>query len=142
MLPLSGDEMIALIPQKFPFVMIDTLLETDGVRCTTAFTIRADNMLCDAGKLNTSGLIENMAQTAAVMSGYWSKLHNRVRPKGFIGDISNFTCTRLPALGDQIITEIIEEKEVFEVAIISGKVKLGNEVIASCKLKIFRMNEK
>jgi len=142
MLPISGNEMIALIPQRPPFVMIGKLLETDGIRCTTSFTILEDNVLCDDGKLNASGLIENMAQTAAVMSGYKSKMQNTVRPKGFIGQVSHFACTALPSVGDEIITEIIEEKEVFDVAIITGTIKLGNEAIASCKLKIFRMNEK
>lgn len=141
MLPISGSEMIALIPQRPPFVMIDKLLKADATSATTSFVIRADNVLCDNGKLNTSGLIENMAQTAAAMAGYRSKLINEVRPTGFIGQISNFDCARLPAVGDELITEINEEKEVFGVAIILGKVLLNNEVIASCKMKIFRMAE-
>jgi len=138
MLPITGIELIALIPQKPPFVMIDTLITTDGIRCTTAFTILADNVLCDDGKLNPSGLLENIAQTAAVMSGYSLKMENKERLAGFIGNIRDFAWTQLPAIGDEIITEVTLDNKVFDVTIITGRIKLGTEEIASCNMKIFK----
>ena len=146
MLPLTGKELLEVIPQRPPFVMIDQLFATEGNQCTTTFTITAGNVLCDNGKLNPSGLLENIAQTAAAMAGYNSKIEKKEQPMGFIGDIRSFTYTKLPPIGALIITEVIRENEVMGVTIIAGKIQLDNEEIASCKMKIFsiagNINEK
>jgi hypothetical protein len=36
--PISGQELVQLIPQKEPFVFISSLLSVDERRCTTTFT--------------------------------------------------------------------------------------------------------
>jgi len=136
-LPITGSKLIGLIPQRPPFVFIDTLCRIDGNLAETSFTIQPDCVLCDNGKLNAGGLIENMAQTCAAKAGYDYTLANKVIPVGFIGDVRHFQCTRLPMVGEVLQTIIEIENEVFGVSIIAGKVSVNNEVIASCKMKIF-----
>jgi predicted hotdog family 3-hydroxylacyl-ACP dehydratase len=138
MMPISGDELQALIPQKPPFVMVDKLIATDGVKCTTSFGIFAGNLLCDNGRLNPSGMIENIAQSAALMFGYSSKTENKNASIGYIADIRNFTYTKQPGVGTEIITEVNLTHEVLDVKIISGIIRLANEEIASCTIKIFQ----
>jgi predicted hotdog family 3-hydroxylacyl-ACP dehydratase len=138
---LDGDELIALIPQRPPFVMISKLLNADAESCRTSFIVSADNVLCDNGKLNPSGLIENIAQTCAAMKGYECKKENKNAPLGFIGDVKDFHYSKLPGAGEEIQTEIVIENKVFDVTLISGKITLDGEEIASCKMKIFVQNE-
>lgn len=141
-LPINGTKLIALIPQRPPFVFISELLELSSSFCKTSFTVSDDCILSDNGIMNAGGLIENMAQTCAAKAGYEYTLINKVIPVGFIGDVRNFSCTQLPKVGEKIFTTIEIENEVFGVSIISGKVELNGNIIASCKMKIFVEQEK
>ena len=40
-------------------------------------------------------------------------------------------------IGEQLRTTVIIEKKVFDVLLISGKIQIDNEEIASCKMKVF-----
>lgn len=141
-LPLRGAALIEVIPQQPPFVFISELKEINGNRCTTSFLITEKCLLVKDGKLSSGGLIENMAQSAAAKVGYEYKLANKTIPVGFIGDVRHFENSNLPLIGEEIFTTIEIENEVFGVTLISGKVKLNGEKIASCKMKIFIDEEK
>lgn len=137
MLSISGDKLIELIPQKPPFVLISTLQEVSDETCTTTFRLSPEHVLCDDGKLNSSGLMENIAQTCAAKMGYECLLQNKKVPLGFIGDVRDFKFSQLPVAGEEITTRIVIENIIFGVTIISGKIKLGEQIIASCTMKIF-----
>src|SRR5690554_7420315 len=59
-----------LIPQKTPFVMVDTLLDFSENKVVSSFQIKADNLFVNNNRFLESGLIENMAQTVALHTGY------------------------------------------------------------------------
>ena len=64
----SGEAAIALIPQKPPFVLIDTLVSATADTFRSAFSIPPDHVLVQDGALLEAGLMENAAQTAALAS--------------------------------------------------------------------------
>ncbi len=134
---ISGEELVALIPQKPPFVLISSLLKVTEDNCTTTFQIPENHVLCSNHKLQASGLIENMAQTCAAKLGYEYNLLGKPMPIGFIGDVRDFHCSELPGAGTRISTEIKIDNRVFDVTVISGKVFLDGREIASCKMKVF-----
>jgi predicted hotdog family 3-hydroxylacyl-ACP dehydratase len=140
--PVTGDALIALIPQKPPFVLISKLLQVDNKRCITSFTCTADHVLCDKGKLTVAGLIENIAQTCAAKVGYEYSLKGKKYPIGFIGDLKDFTCSVLPAAGEEMKTNIEIEHEIFDVTVIKGVVLLNDKEIAHCKMKVYSQGEK
>lgn len=134
---ISGQQLIDLIPQKPPFVLVGDLKRVSASGCTTSFTIPSDHVLCVGGVLQASSLIENMAQTCAAKQGFEYTRAGKPLPIGFIGDVKDFRCRKLPLAGDTIVTEIVIENQVFDVTIISGRVLLDGEEIASCKMKVF-----
>jgi predicted hotdog family 3-hydroxylacyl-ACP dehydratase len=137
LLPVIGDALIDLIPQKPPFVLIDALVKISANDCETTFTVPVHHVLCNKGILSAAGLIENIAQTCAVKAGYEYQLAGKKIPVGFIGDVRHFVCSKRPAANQKIITSVHIEHEVFGVSIISGKIELEGEEIASCQMKIF-----
>ncbi len=137
LLPVVGDALINLIPQKPPFVLIDALVKISELDCQTSFTVPENHVLCNKDTLSAAGLIENMAQTCAAKAGYEYLLADKQIPVGFIGDVRNFVCTKRPLVNQTIITSIHIDNKVFGVSIISGKIELEGEEIASCKMKIF-----
>ena len=127
----------SLIPQKPPFVMVDKLLLVTETATTTGFTIQADNIFVQDGVFKEPGLVENIAQTAAASAGYVSHTDNKPVLLGYIGSVNNLHIFALPKTGDELITEITTENQIFDVTLISGKITCNGQLIAQCKMKIF-----
>lgn len=137
MLPVTGNQLIHFIPQKPPFVLISSLVEINEQTCTTKFSFDSSHVLCSNGKLSAAGLIENMAQTSGCKAGYAGFLKGAKPTLGYIGEVRNFTYSRLPNAGEELTTQVTIDNEIFGVIMISGKVSTGGEEIASCKMKVF-----
>jgi predicted hotdog family 3-hydroxylacyl-ACP dehydratase len=138
MLPISGDQLTQLIPQKPPFVFISALTEVSEQTCTTTFRFEADHVLCENGKLSSAGLMENIAQTSGCKLGYEDFMKGKTHSRAFIGEIRDFIYTRLPKVGEELTTVVTIESKVFGVvAVASAVVKVNDVEIASCKMKIF-----
>ena len=137
MLPITGDALIELIPQKPPFVLISGLHQVSEHQCVTTFLVQNTHVLYNKESLSAPALLENIAQTCAVKVGYECSLVNKKVPVGFIGDIKDFRYSRLPKHGEELRTEIVIEHQIFDVTIIAGKITIDGEEIAGCKMKIF-----
>lgn len=135
---MSPDENIQdLIPQRPPFVMVGQLLGTDERVTRTSFRIREDNIFVAGGLFTEPGLLENIAQTAAARAGAIARIENKPVRVGYIGAVKNLEILDLPKTGDELITEIRIEDQVFDVTLISGKVWCNEMVVARCEMKIF-----
>ena len=129
-----------LIPQKWPMVMVDNLIYNNEKKTICNLTIEKDNIFIHDNKFREPGLIENIAQTTAVHVGYICFLKNIPIPLGFIGAIKNFELHFLPNIYDTIQTEIIIEREIFNVTMISATICRTNEIVAKCELTLFLDN--
>ncbi len=134
---ITIDNIEALIPQRPPFVMIDKLLSFNETTTTTGFVIEADNIFVQDGVFREPGLVENIAQTAAARAGYVSQTENKPVLVGYIGAVNNLQIFLLPKTGDELITEITIENQIFDVTLISGKITCNGQPVAQCKMKIF-----
>ncbi len=74
---LPIENITSLIPQKYPFVMVDKLLYIDETSARSSFYIKGDNVFVKNGFFTEGGLLENMAQTAALKAGYNSDAANK-----------------------------------------------------------------
>lgn len=142
---LHPDEVVNLIPQKAPFVMIGSLLESDDSSTLSNLEITEDNIFIVNGEFTEPGLVENIAQTGAIRAGYaFSKLleanPDLEPPVGFIGAIKGLKISALPKIGDIIETMVTVENQVFDITMVKGEVRLNDEIIASCQMKIFVQN--
>ena len=135
MIPVNDIE--TLIPQRPPFVMIDQLISVDDTTTTTGFCVKAGNIFLKNGLFKEPGLVENIAQTAAARAGYVSKTENKPVLVGYIGAVNNLQVFFLPKTGDELITEITIENQIFDVTLISGKITTNGQLVAQCKMKIF-----
>jgi len=131
------EDILNLIPQKPPFVMVDRLLFSDDDHTKTSFTVTEDNVLVINGELSEAGLMENMAQTAAAGAGNMARIEDRPIDIGYIAAVKNLEIFELPPLNAELITEVKVETRLLNVAIVTGKVWSNNSVIAQCEMKIF-----
>ena len=131
------DSILDLIPQRAPIVMVDEFLGIDNNVSRTRFTVKEENIFVDDNQLSECGLIEHIAQSAAARVGFIFKSKQQPIPIGYIGSVNNFELNKLPQVGDDISTIIEIIQEVFNITLIKASCCIGDEEIASCKMKIF-----
>jgi predicted hotdog family 3-hydroxylacyl-ACP dehydratase len=130
-------DVLDVIPQRAPIVMIDALQYADTTKTISTFEIKDTCIFCDNGFLSESGMIENIAQTGAAGFGYLDKQQNKAISLGFIASIKNIEIQKLPPVGSVITTEVIAQEPVMGFNIILGKIILNDSIIASCEMRIF-----
>ena len=133
----SDIDILDLIPQRPPFVMVDELLHYDPILSNTRFLIKESNILVENGLLSECGVIENIAQSCAARIGYVNKVINQSEVKiGFIGGVKNLVIHRLPLIGNSIYTDIEVVGEVMSMTLVKAVVKEFDDIIAECEMKI------
>jgi hypothetical protein len=134
---LPVEDIIPLIPQKQPFVMVSKLLYSDETITRSSFHILADNVFVKNDLFQEAGLLENIAQTAALRNGYQAEAENRPVAIGYIGAVKDFEVFGLPKVGDELITEITIGNQILDVTVILGKVWHKDNLLAQCEMKLF-----
>ena len=137
----ASDNILSLIPQRHPFVMVDEIIYSDEKITRSKFLVKADNIFVENGLLKEPGLVENIAQTAAARAGYISKTENKPVSVGYIGAIKNLAISGFPKIEEEIITEITIQNQIFDVSVISGKIICNEITLAQCEMKIFITNQ-
>jgi hypothetical protein len=136
-----------LIPQKFPFVMVDTLQQWEERQCWSGFSVADGNVLLNGRYLSEAAMMENIAQTSALHSAYAAYMQSKAdgalnddfKPStGFIGAITQFKLFQLPAVGDELHTEVRITHQIGPASVIEGYVSVGERLMAQCHMKIFR----
>ena len=124
-----------LIPQKKPFVMVDKLLQYSEDKIIAGLTISENNIFTKNTLFTEPGLIEHMAQTIALHTGYQYYLRNLPAPTGYIGSIKKVEIKKLPKLGEKIKTTVSVLHEIMGVTLVNISVELDNEEIAFGEMK-------
>lgn len=131
------EDIRAFIPQKAPFVMVGKLLYADETTTRSSVIITDDNVFVKDGVFQEAGLMENIAQTAALRAGYMAQKDDKPVETGYIGAVKDFEVFGLPKVGDELITEITIQNQIFNVTVIDGKVWHNGNLLAQCEMKVF-----
>lgn len=134
---MKENDVLSLIPQRPPFVMVDKLLFADEKRAESSFIVSDENVLVLNGFFSEAGIIENIAQSAALHAGFVARKLGENTPRGMIGGIKNLSIDRLPKEGEKIQTLVTLEHEVINAKIVKGIVSIGQDVIAECEMNVF-----
>lgn len=137
----QGEQILNLIPQRPPMVMIDKFFSALDGCSLTGLTVKDDNIFVKDGVLREPGLIENIAQSAAAGVGYVFSNSGKPIPLGFIGAVKNLKVYSLPVVGDELITDVKIEHEVFDITMISSRIKCNDALVAECEMKIYLQPE-
>jgi 3-hydroxyacyl-[acyl-carrier-protein] dehydratase len=134
---VSGSEAHALLPQKAPFTMVDTLYFCEEKKAISGLFVSSNNPLVVDGYLQEPGIIENIAQTIALKAGYEAKSKNTEPKIGFIVSIKDLIINDLVPIGEELITEV-EIQMVFDnMIVIHGHSNYNGINVASCEMRLF-----
>jgi predicted hotdog family 3-hydroxylacyl-ACP dehydratase len=124
-----------LLPQKFPFVMVDKMFAYTETSLVSGLKIQEDNIFYNEGRFVESGLIEHMAQSVALHTGYQFFLRKLPAPTGYIGSIKDVVISQLPKLGDEIQTSVSILQEFGGITLVEVSTKMDGVEIASGQMK-------
>ena len=143
-------DVLDLLPQRAPFIMVDKLTHYDLKSAKTIFTVRADNLFCFNDVMEEAGLVENIAQTCAARTGFKQWIANTADPVddndvsekgdikiGVIGMINMLEMKRCPMVGETLETSMEIEEELFSTTFVRSEVTIAGETIATCRMKLF-----
>jgi 3-hydroxyacyl-[acyl-carrier-protein] dehydratase len=141
---VSKENILQLIPQRPPIVMVDGLKEHAAESSVSIFQIEPDNIFAADGYFQMPGLIENIAQTVALRAGYEHMLRildaggAAIKPPvGFIGEVKNLHIYFLPPVDTEIETKVELLHNIFTASVVKGTVLSNGKVAAECEMKVF-----
>jgi len=124
-----------LLPQKFPFVMVDAMHSYTETSLVSGLKIQSENIFVKNDIFLEAGLIEHMAQSVALHTVYQYFLRNEIAPTGYIGSIKEIEIKKLPQLNDNIQSEVTILQEFAGITLVNIVTKLNNEEIANGQMK-------
>lgn len=144
----TGEDILRLIPQRKPFVMVDDFEAKEpptsgesltGASCATALSIRTDNyFMLPCGELTESGLIEHIAQSASALAGYVATQQGATQPPvGMIAEVRHFVCQRRPHAGERVSTTVTMGFSFGAMTLAHGTSSINDDIICEVDLKIF-----
>lgn len=125
----------ALIPQKHPFVMVDKLLSFSENNLTAGIAVNPSNIFVKNNQFQESGIIEHMAQSVALYTGYQYFLKNETPPTGYIGSVKNAEIFSLPQAGDELETHVKVLQEFAGVTLVNIVTFSNGKEIATAQMK-------
>jgi len=125
-----------LLPHREPMLMVDGLLYFDGKKAIAEFTILGTNIFVENNTFAETGLIEHMAQCAALMTGHKYESQNLTIKEGFIAIIKNLKIELLPTINHTILTEATITYEISNMTNVTLISKQKRKVLATADMTL------
>jgi 3-hydroxyacyl-[acyl-carrier-protein] dehydratase len=144
---LDFEEIKKLIPQRFPFIMIDRILEIEpGKHAIAVKSISGNDMVFlghfpEKAVMPGALIIEAMAQTAIILFATNKKIEGSgKKPMYYFGSVkARFLHPALP--GDQLKIKVVNVKTLPTGAFVSGEVFVDDKKITEAELVFSLKNE-
>jgi len=133
--PITSKEiLLQCIPQRDPIVMVDQLIQYSENQLIAGHLVKKDRLFT-TNVLTEPGLIEHMAQSVALHTGYSYFIKQENAPVGYIGSISQLVINRLPKIDENITTYVQIIQEFGGITLVDIVSKVEEEIIASGQMK-------
>ena len=126
-----------LIPQREPILMVDRVASHSNEKTETTFLKIKTNIFVEDGCFRSSGIIENIAQSAAVRMGMKTIKENTKPALGYIAAIKNLEIFCFPNVGETLSTEIVVTNQINNILVVNAICRIDNKIVANCELKVF-----
>ncbi|MGB3105683.1 hypothetical protein [Sphingobacterium siyangense] len=124
-----------LLPHRAPMVMIDCLYDFTEKTVAAGLTVQEDNIFVEDGILLEAGIIEHMAQSIALHTGYSFYIKQQTAPIGYLGTIKSISIDSFPQVGAKLLTKATILQEFMGVTLVSVESFVGDRQIAQAEIK-------
>ncbi|MCC8036380.1 MAG: hydroxymyristoyl-ACP dehydratase [Rikenellaceae bacterium] len=132
-----GSEILEYIPQRAPMVMVDTFYGVYGDVSVSSLEVTPENIFVRDGIMEECGIVEHVAQSAALRAGFLYRSRGERVPLGFIASVSKVKVYRCPKVGETITTRVTVIQEVMDITLLAAESTVGDEKCCGCSLKIY-----
>jgi 3-hydroxyacyl-[acyl-carrier-protein] dehydratase len=137
---LDFEEIKKLIPQRFPFIMVDRIIEMEpGKRAVAIKNVSGNDIFFlghfpDKAVMPGAGILEGMAQTAIIMFASATQQDKGAAPPlYYFGSVkARFLGVVVP--GDQLILKVESVKSLPTGAFVSGEAFVGEKKVTEAEL--------
>jgi 3-hydroxyacyl-[acyl-carrier-protein] dehydratase len=136
---LDFEEIKKLIPQRFPFIMIDKVIDIEpGKEATAVKNISGNDIFFlghfpDKAVMPGAAIIEAMAQTSIVLFATEKRKGNDKVPLYYFGSVkARFYHPVVP--GDQLKIKVVNVKSMPNGAYVSGEAFVDNKKVSEAEL--------
>lgn len=133
----KDEEILALIPQRAPIVMVDLLQNMNDSSAETGLLIKEDNIFVKDELLQEGGIIEHIAQSAAAFAGWRDSREGSTPKLGYIGEIKKMRLHQAPHIGNRLETQLEILGEAGGITLLSAITQVKGEIVAEGMMKIF-----
>ena len=131
----SAETLLKCVPQRNPIVMVDTLYAFNDNEVSAGLSIDTTGLFIKNNALQEPGLIEHMAQTVALHTGFGYFIKQEQAPTGYIGSIANLKINRLPIANEKIQTTATILQEFAGITLVDIICQINDETIATAQMK-------
>lgn len=131
----SAETLLQCIPQRNPIVMVDVLYRFNETEVSAGLSVETAGIFIKNNTLQEPGLIEHMAQTVALHTGFGYFIKQEQAPTGYIGSIANLKINRLPIANEKIQTTATILQEFAGITLVDIICQINNETIATAQMK-------
>lgn len=131
----SAETLLQCIPQRNPIVMVDVLYRFNETEVSAGLSVETAGIFIKNNALREPGLIEHMAQTVALHTGFGYFIKQEQAPTGYIGSIANLKINRLPIANEKIQTTATILQEFAGITLVDIICQINNETIATAQMK-------
>ena len=136
------DAIKKLIPHREPMIMVDSLLEFNDGKALVGFSILKDNIFAINDAFSETGLIEHMAQAAALYIGFKNYGEEQNAKEGFIASIKKLYIQSLPKVDQVITTEVSIVHEIMHMTTVKlSTFSNGNEIANAHMNTVLKVDE-
>lgn len=135
---ISKEAIFAYLPHRSPMIMVSRLIELDEENNTAiaGLEILKDNVLCNGNKFSEAGLLEAVAQTAALRIGYLAKREGKPPRMGYITSFKAVKIKAVPVVGDSLCMQVYVLSDFIDMSLISFSILSKAQVIAEGKMTL------
>jgi 3-hydroxyacyl-[acyl-carrier-protein] dehydratase len=144
---LDFEEIKKLIPQRFPFIMIDRIVELEPGKHATALKNISGNDMVFLGHFPEKAImpgaliLEAMAQTAIILFAASKSETSSPKPLYYFGSVkARFLHPAIP--GDQMKIKVVNVKTMLTGAFVSAEAFVDEKKITEAELVFSVQNEK
>lgn len=130
-----------LIPQRAPIVLVDALLDFRADALRSSFTPSDQTIFAKDGFFTEPGIVEHMAQSVALHTGYAYFLKGIPAPTGYIGSIGRCEIFQLPPTNASLTSEVRILQEFAGVTLVEIETQHNGIRIASAQMKTVIAND-
>jgi len=134
----SDDQIKQFIPQREPMLMVNRMYDCTEDSVQTGLVINQENIFVDEnGVFSEAGVIEHIAQSAAVFAGYNDFINGRPVVLGYIAEIKGFSNPVCVKANQEILSSLKVVSYAMNITLMQANSYVDGKEVASCKIKIF-----